>query len=321
MFTKLLIAAAAAVASAPYALAGSLPPETPVIVDGPVTVDAGDVEGFMLRVPENRRAEVRASKDRVATIADNIFIARSLATKARALGLDKDVTVQRRLVQVQDALLADLYMQHLEKSAPAVNLEPRARELYIANRAQYVVPEQVHVEHLLVGLNGRTREMAEERAKKIHEEVRSGKEPFLALAARLSDDPDKKRNGGDLGYSSPTSFVEPVAKRIAAMKTKGEISEPVESHQGFHIIRFVDRKAAAERPFEEVKRAIIEQEKERLAKRRGEETITQIRSSSTVTVHLDKLEALVNPVEDILKKAAAAEAERAAAEAAAKAKR
>lgn len=305
MRARLLCVAALAAATGFQAAAGTLPPETPVIVDGPITVDAGDIEGYMLRVPPDRRAEIRASRDRVASMADNIFVTRSLATKARALGLDKELTVQRRLAQIEDGLLSDIYLQHVEKNAPAVNLEPRARELYLASTSSYRAPEQVHVEHLLIGLTGRTREMAEERARKVYEEVKSGKEDFLALAARLSDDPDKKRNGGDLGYSGPTAFVAPVAKRIAAMSRKGEISEPIESHMGFHIVRFVDRKKERQLSFDEVKRDIIAQEKERLAKKRLEEIITQLRSSSTVVVHLDKLDALVNPVDEILSKAAA----------------
>ena len=292
--------------------AASLPLETPVIVDGNITVDAGDIEGYLLRVPVDRRAELRASKDRIAAIADNVFVTRSLAQKARALGLDKDPTVQRRMAQVQDGLLSDVYAQHLEKTAPQINLEPRARELYLAEPARFRLPEQVHVEHILIGLNGRTREMAEERARKVYEEVKSGKEDFLALAARLSDDPDKKRNGGDLGYSAPNAFVAPVAKRIAAMTVKGELSEPIESHMGFHIVRFVDRQKERQLSFDEVKRELIAQEKERLQKKRTEEIVTQVRSSSTVTVHLDKLEALTTPADEILKKANAAEAARAA---------
>jgi parvulin-like peptidyl-prolyl isomerase len=305
MRVKLLPAAALAAGLSFPLLAGTLPPETPIIVEGALTVDAADIEGYFLRIPPERRAEIRGSKDRIATIADNIFIARSLAAKARALGLDKDITVQRRLTQVQDGVLADLYMQHVEKNAPAPNLEPRARELYISNTARFTVPEQVHVQHLLVGLNGRTREMAEERARQIYEEAKSGKEDFLALAARLSDDPDKKRNGGDMGYGSPSGFVAPLSKRIATMTTKGEISEPVESHFGFHIVRFMDRQKERVRPFEDVKKSIIAEEKERLAKKRSEEVVTQLRSSSTVIVNLDKLEALVNPIDDVLSRAAA----------------
>jgi parvulin-like peptidyl-prolyl isomerase len=307
-FISALLAATFAAAAS----AASLPPETPLIVDGAVKIDAGDVEGYILRVPEDRRAELRASHDRVVSIADNLFVSRSLAAKARAAGLDKDVAIQRRLQQVQDALLADTYMTHLEKNAPPLNLETRARELYVADQARYVTPEQVHVEHILIGLNGRTREMAQERANKVYEEIKSGKEDFLALAARLSDDPDKKRNGGDLGYNAPTSFEAPVAKRLAAMTTKGEVSEPIETHHGFHLFRFVDRKKPEQLKFDDVKKGIIAGEKDRLAKKRLQDAVAEVRDSKTVVVHRDKLEALVTPLGDLLPKAAAAAASEAA---------
>jgi parvulin-like peptidyl-prolyl isomerase len=156
--------------------------------------------------------------------------------------------------------------------------------------------------------------MAEARAREIHAEAKSGKEEFLALAARLSDDPDKKRNGGEMGYNAPTSFVAPLAARIASMKTKGEISEPVESHQGFHIVKFIDRKPAELRKFDEVKKAIIDEEKQRLAKQRHEELIIRIRSSPTATMHTEAVDALVVRTDDVLSRAAAAEAAKPAAE-------
>src|SRR5688572_2456237 len=121
--------AVVAVLSLPTLANAPLAPDTPVIVDGSVKVDAGDIEGFMQRIPAERRAEARSSSERIANYADALFVGRTFAHKARAAGLDKDPIVQRRLLQAQDALLADLYIQHLETSTPIPNLEPRAREL------------------------------------------------------------------------------------------------------------------------------------------------------------------------------------------------
>jgi parvulin-like peptidyl-prolyl isomerase len=89
------------------------------------------------------------------------------------------------------------------------------------------------------------------------------------------------------------------------MSKKGQISEPVESHFGFHIVRFIDRKKSEPVKFDEVKKSIIAGEKERLAKKRQEDLITQVRSSSTATIYRDKVEALVTPLGDMLPKAAA----------------
>src|SRR5437660_1523536 len=166
---KLSLLAVALATGAFAAATTSLPLDAPLIEDGPVVVDKADFEGNMLRVPENRRSEVRMSYDRVMSILDNIYVARSFATRARELGLDKDPAVQKRLQQVQDGVLADLYVQKMEKEARLGDreLEQRARELYKADQSRFVVPEQVYTQHILVDMNGRTRESALERARKV----------------------------------------------------------------------------------------------------------------------------------------------------------
>lgn len=295
--TKTLALMTVAFATATFAAApAKLPPNTPLISDAKVVVDSTDFEGNLLRIPENKRDEMRMSHERVATIVDNMFIARSLAARARELGLDKDPAVQKRLQQVQDGVLADLYVQKVEKEVATGDLEQRARELYTVDRAKYVTKEEVYVQHILVNLAGRTRDTALERARKAAAEARAG-EDFLAVATRYSDDPDKRNNGGDLGYNSPTTFVEPVRKAIGAMKTKGEIAGPVESEFGFHVLKFVDRKAAQPIPYQAVSKKIIEAERERLRKMRTEALVAEVRNSSSVVIHRENVEKLVIPVD------------------------
>src|SRR5882672_11227872 len=79
--------------------------DMPLIVDGPITVDAGDIRGYLLQFPEEKRGNLFVGRDRVASVADAVFVARSLAAKARAAGLDHDPLVARRLRQVQDNVL------------------------------------------------------------------------------------------------------------------------------------------------------------------------------------------------------------------------
>lgn len=302
----LLLTVALAAATA-VAAPAKLSSNAPLISNGPIVVDAADFEGNMLRIPDSKRDEVRMSYDRVATIVDNMFVARTLAAKARELGMDKDPAVQKRLQQVQDGVLADLYVQKVEKEAITGNLEQRARELYRADQAKFVTSEEVHVQHILVNLSGRTRDTALQRAREAAEKAKAG-EDFLSLATRYSDDADKNRHGGDLGYSSPASFVEPVRKAIAAMKAKGEIAGPVESEYGFHILRLVDRKPAVPIKFEAVRGQLMERERERLKKGRVEALVSEVRSSPSVVVHRENVEKLVVPVDPAMVKRALEEA-------------
>lgn len=288
-------------------LAAPVPPETVLISDGPIKVDAADFEGNILRIPENRRGDFRTSYDRVAAVVDNIFVNRALAAKAREAGLDQDPAIQRRMTQLQDSVLADLYLRRIEREVAAVDLEPRARELFKADQARFVAPEQVYVQMILVGLTGRTREAALERARKVYEEARAGKEDFLALAARYSDDPQQNKHGGDYGYNGKDSFPAPVAKAIAAMSVKGEVAGPVESERGFHVVRFIDRKKEQPMKFEAVRKGLIEAEREKLNKKRVDAVMQSVRESPTVTVHPENVEKLVIPV-DVSKVKQAAEA-------------
>jgi parvulin-like peptidyl-prolyl isomerase len=191
----------------------------------------------------------------------------------------------------------------LQKEALAVNLEQRARELYLLDKAKFVVPEAVHVQHILIGPGWRTREMARARADEACAKLKAG-EDFLAVAATYSDDPEKSLNKGDLGFNPPSRFVPAVRDQIAKMTRKGEISAPVESEYGYHIIRFLERQPAQALPFEAVNKGLMANEREKLVKQKLDAAVTEVRSSPTATAHRENVEALVVPIDDATMKRA-----------------
>lgn len=309
--SKSTFAIATSLLAAGLSFAAPLSPDTPLVEDPAigVKVTALDFEGVLLRIPETARPEARSTYDRVATLVDQVYIPRLMATKARQAGIDKDPAVQRRLQQVQESLLTELYLQHFDKQVKMPDLEQRARELYKGNPSGFMKSEEVYVQHILVTLNGRTREMALERAKQVHAEVVAAPaDQFTALAKRLSEDPDAKKNSGDLGWSSPVGFEVPFAQKLATMKVKGEVSEPVETRFGFHIIKFVDRKAAYIAPFADVQQRIMAREKESILKEQRDLLLKNLRDSDTVVVYRANVESLVQPIDKSRKALEAAKA-------------
>lgn len=299
-----LQATAAPQPSQPPQPAHSLPPtsataapDATLVQDGPVKVDIRDLDAYMLRVPENLRGAVRASYDRVAAIVDSLFVTRAAAEKAREAGLDKDPAVQRRLQQVQEAFLAELYVQKLQKEVDAIDLEQRAKEIYAADPQRFTVPAQVYVQKILVGLNGRTPEMARERAQRVYRDAAQGKEDFLQLAAQYSDDEDKVRNGGDLGFYPLSHFPSQVADAIAKLDKKGQLAGPIEMGDGFWILRFVERKPEKLAPYDAVRQQIIDAERERLRKEKLEQFLAEVRGSKTVVTNTGNVESYVVKVD------------------------
>ena len=293
-FSSSFVAAAALAAS--LCAVAALTPDAVLVEDKGVKVTALDFEGYLLRLPEHVRGEARAAYDRVATMVDAIYVGRATAKLARDIGLDKDPAVQARLLQVQEGVLTELYLQHYDKQFKMPDLEQRARELYKANPKAYAGAEMVHIQHILVGLVGRTKDMAHERAKQLRAEVAASKDAFTVLAKKHSDDPDMRRNSGDLGFNAPTAFEPQINAAIAKMKP-GELSEPIETRHGYHLVKFVERRAAKPLEFETVRADLIRQERDRILKERRDALLQEIRDSKTVIIHKANVEALVTPVD------------------------
>ena len=283
--------------SKPAKPADPLPPDAVLVEDGKARVTALDFEGNMLRVPEEHRAAFRVSYDRVVAVVDNIFVARSVAEKARDAGLDKDPAVQARIRQLEDGFLADLYMQKLEKDLGNPDLLQRAREIYTADKEKYRTDEEAHIQQILVGMTCRTRDAALELARRAAEEVRSGKD-FLEVAARYSDAGDKAPKGGDVPSGPLKKLVEPVREAVEKMKP-GEVSEPVESQFGIHVVKLIDRKPGVQKPFEAVRGEIIATERESMRRKRMDEVVLAVRNSKTVITNKDNVQKLVAPGIDL----------------------
>lgn len=297
-FPRIVFAAtAAAVACAAFA-AAELAPDTPLITDGPIVVDRTDFDAILLRIPEEYRAEVRMSPERVSTLIDSVYVQRVLAAKARDDGMDKDPAVQKRMQQAQEQVLAEMYRQKVEKDTPTpATFEQHAREIYATDKAKFTVPEQFEVQQVLIGLKGRTREQALERARKVYQEATGGKDEFLAYALKYSDEEQQRdRMRGELGWVLADRLVKPVRDALAHMK-KGEISQPVESEYGFHVLKLIGREPARIPSFDEVKPKLIAAERERLKKARVEAMLEKVRSSPTVVVHKANVDALLIPVD------------------------
>ena len=93
--------------------------------------------------------------------------------------------------------------------------------------------EEVHAAHILVE--------TEEEAKEVRERVTTGGEDFNAVAREVSTEPAAAESGGDLGFFGPGQMVAPFEAAAFALQD-GEISQPVQTDFGWHIIKLIERR-------------------------------------------------------------------------------
>ncbi|MEO8162080.1 MAG: peptidylprolyl isomerase, partial [Arenimonas sp.] len=166
-----------------------------------------------------------------------------------------------------------------------------------ADRDNYMTDEEAGVQQILIGNTCRSNLQAREMANKAYEEAKAGKD-FLALAEKYSDQGEKAHKGGDIGTGPVKRLVVPVREALAKMKP-GEISEPVESPFGYHVLKLIKRVAPQPKPFAAVKEEILAGERARVQRKRIDDLVNAARNSNTVVTYRPNIEKLVAPGIDV----------------------
>lgn len=150
------------------------------------------------------------------------------------------------------------------------------RQAYEAEAARYVTPEKRRASHILVSVPGDAKEdvvqAAQKRATELAAQVRASGANFSAIAKQRSDDKDSAAKGGDLGEIARDSTLPPELVAVVSKLKPNEVSEPVRTQYGFHIVKLTAYTPEQRRSFESVKRELGEQ----VRKRKGEERFYEL---------------------------------------------
>ena len=128
---------------------------------------------------------------------------------------------------------------------------------YDANREEFVAVEQRRASHILVEVSD---ERDESAAREVIESAiarLAAGETFAALAEELSDDPGSKAQGGDLGLAPRGVYVGPFEDALFALAAPGELSEPVVTEFGVHLIRLDGIEESRYPELEEQREALV----------------------------------------------------------------
>jgi peptidyl-prolyl cis-trans isomerase D len=146
--------------------------------------------------------------------------------------------------------------------------DPEIEAYYKDHTNEYEVKERRRARHILLkiseGANEDKIEEIQKKAKKIHDRIVKG-EDFAKLARENSEDAGSAKNGGELGFFSRGMMVKPFEEAVFSMK-EGEVSKPVLTRFGWHIIKLEKIEPGRIKPLTEVKNSIATRLKAQKAK-------------------------------------------------------
>ena len=198
-------------------------------------------EELMSKVVEGELVAMKALKD--GALNDPILLSQVKTTIARYYSGTK------MKVQIEEELKIS---------------EDEMKKYYEEKKDTFNIPEKVKASHILIKVTeSRDKETARQLAEKVAAEAeKTAKDmgSFAKLVEKYSEDEGSKKRGGDLGYFQRTeeggSMVKEFSDGAFALQNVGDISKPVESEFGFHVIKLTGKKEKVEKTFEDVKMSI-----------------------------------------------------------------
>ncbi|KLK94252.1 peptidylprolyl isomerase [Microvirga vignae] len=201
------------------------------ITEGDLSIAAEDPALQMPNVPDEQKREMLTG----------YLIDLKLGSKAAETAkIGSSADFARKLAYNRDKTLLDEYLDQTAKKAVTPEA---ARKLYDETVKSIPSEQEVRARHILVE--------NEDEAKKVAGRVKGG-EDFAKVAGEVSKDPGSKTDGGDLGFFTKDRMVEPFAE--AAFKLEpGQISDPVKSQFGWHVIKVEEKRTKPAPSYEETK--------------------------------------------------------------------
>lgn len=157
--------------------------------------------------------------------------------EALKAGTDKSPEVKARLAALEKQVVMQTFM---EKKAEALVTDAQLKAAYTKKAEAAKGQEEIRARHILVA--------SEKEAEKLSERIKKG-EDFDKLARTVSTDKGSGANGGELGWFTKDKMVPEFSEAAFKLK-KNEVSGPVQSPFGWHVIQTLDRRAVKFATFE-----------------------------------------------------------------------
>ncbi len=202
-----------------------------------------DVQNILSMANENERkkilADEKAFNDFVKQEASNV----SVLVAARANKIETSEQVQRLAQRSVDNIVREVYLNQLlaSKIPAGYPSDEQVQENYEQNKDKFVIEERIHTWQIFLpiseGMSKKDIELLKKRGESISNDLRKKKIDFASAAEKYSKHDASRLNGGYMGMIK-ISDLKPEFKALIASLKQGNVSKPIKTDEGIHILKF-----------------------------------------------------------------------------------
>jgi peptidylprolyl isomerase len=227
---------------------------------GDVELHSSELQAILEAQPPDARRQLATDPAALERLVRSELMRKAVLNEAKQKGWDKRPDLQPLIERARDQVIVSSFVGNVAKPGDGYPSEEEIKQFYEANKAQLLAPAQFQLAQIfLPAAESTDKAKAEEAKKKIAElSAKLGKPgaDFAKLAKENSAHKESAERGGELGWVGEEQMVPEIRRAVTGMD-KGEVSSPIKSAAGWHLIKLLDKKPAATRPLADIRANLI----------------------------------------------------------------
>ena len=262
---------------------------------GQTSVTQADLTSLLKSISTPNRERLAADPSRLDQLVRANLAEKALLAEAKSKGWDKQPQVQTMVEEAQRRAVVQSYVASVSAPPADYPSEQEIQSAYDKNPAAFTTPRMFDIAQIYIAIpatDDASVEKARKQAADITKRAQAHGADFAALARANSQDPQAATNGGDAGFLPERALLADVRQAVDPLKP-GDVTGPIQTQDGFHVLKLVGTRPASLRPLADVKEQI-------------RAALREQRAQENAQAYMQKLAGTAPINEDALKKALAA---------------
>jgi parvulin-like peptidyl-prolyl isomerase len=254
---------------------------------GQASVTQADMTAVLKSVGPDVRAKLTADPAKLDQIVRNRLAVAAVLAEASSKGWDKQPQVQAMVDEARRDVIMRSYLASVSTPAADFPSDADIQTAYSQNQTAFTVPRAVRLSQIYIPLpvnaDAATVEKARKQAADLAHQAQASGADFAALAQANSQEKASAAHGGDMGFV-PEGLLIPEIRKAADSMKPGDVAGPLQTPDGFHVIKLTDTRAQGVRPLAEVKEQLRARMKQERAEQNAGAYMAKLVGPSAVTI-------------------------------------
>lgn len=227
---------------------------------GDIDLKVDELRPLLEGLPPEAKSQLAQNPGELQRIVRTEVIRKALAFEARGKGWDKRPEVVAQMERAREQALVETYMNNLARPPEAFPSEEEIKAAYELGQGAFALPKQYRISQIFVLAPPESDKVAFDKARTkaldLAAKARAKGADFVALVKTASDHAESAARGGDMGWVAEGNLLPELREPVAPLK-KGEVTGPVKTAQGWHVVRLEDVREKSVRPLPEVREQVV----------------------------------------------------------------